>query len=353
VTAGPHQLNPIEAPTERRNPATVDLDLLPTLDLLRMVNAEDAVVAAAVERALPAVAEAVDTAVEVLAGGGRIHYFGAGTSGRIAAMDAAELPPTFAIDPDRVVAHHAGGAEALDSAMEDVEDDEASGRAEAADVRRGDLVLGLTASGRTPFVYGALAAAQATGAATVLVSSNPDATIADVADVHICVETGPEALTGSTRMKAGTAQKLVLNAFSTAVMVRSGRTYSNLMIHVVAKNAKLHGRMVTILMQATGQDEPTCARMLRESDRDLSVALVRMLGHVDADRARDLLAANNGTVRAALAGLGAAAEDTSGNGTGAGRATAAAAAAGPGVSHEHTGEPTFPSPDGTSERDGR
>jgi N-acetylmuramic acid 6-phosphate etherase len=291
---------PVEAPTERRHPRSLDLDLLPTLDLLRLINDEDAQVAPAVAVVLPGIAAAVDLAVAALEAGGVVHYFGAGTSGRVAAMDAAELPPTFGLPPGRVLAHHAGGTDALDTALEDVEDDRESGAADAASVTAADVAVGLTASGRTPYVAGALAEARRIGAHTVLVSANPEAEVAGVADVHICVETGPEVLSGSTRMKAGTAQKLVLNAFSTATMVRLGHTYSNLMTGVVAKNAKLHGRMVGILAQASGSDLDTCARVLLDSDGDLRLAMVRLLGDVDAERARTALDAAGGVVRTAL-----------------------------------------------------
>jgi N-acetylmuramic acid 6-phosphate etherase len=294
------QPTPVEAPTERRHPHSLDLDLLPTLDLLRLINDEDARVAPAVATALPSIAAAVELALDALGAGGCVHYFGAGTSGRIAAMDAAELPPTFGLAPGRFVAHHAGGDEALNTALEDVEDDGDSGAAEAQSLKAGDVAVGLTASGRTPYVAGALGEARRIGAHTVLVSANPAAEAAEFADVHICVETGPEVLAGSTRMKAGTAQKLVLNAFSTATMVRLGHTYSNLMTGVVAKNAKLHGRMVGILAQASGHDLDTCARVLSDSGGDLRLALVRLLGDVDADRARTALDAADGVVRTAL-----------------------------------------------------
>lgn len=299
---------PVEAPTERRNPASFDLDLLPTLELLHRINTEDALVPAAVERALPSLARAVDLAVATLTSGGSVHYFGAGTSGRMAMMDAAELVPTFDLESGRIVAHAAGGAEALDTALEGVEDDEASGQTAASGLLRGDLALGLTASGRTPYVAGALAAARSAGAGTVLVSANPEAEIAGLADVHVCVETGPEVLTGSTRMKAGTAQKLVLNTFSTATMVRLGRTYSNLMTNVVAKNAKLHGRMVAILAEATGADRESCIQVLNESDGDLKVALVRILAQVDGPHAMTALEDADGVVRAALRSLDSSTE---------------------------------------------
>jgi N-acetylmuramic acid 6-phosphate etherase len=291
---------PVEAPTERRNRNSRDLDVLSTLELLRRINAEDALVPAAVERALPCLAGVVDVAVDALRSGGTVHYFGAGTSGRMATMDAAELIPTFDLEPGRVVAHPAGGAQMLDTAVEGVEDDAASGRAAAAGLGRGDLAIGLTASGRTPFVAGALDAARSARACTVLVSANPQAEIARIADIHVCVETGPEVLTGSTRMKAGTAQKLVLTAFSTAVMVRLGRTYSNLMTNVVAKNDKLHGRMLAILAEATGADLDSCRRALHESEGDLKLALVGLLGQVDPARAQAALEVGDGVVRAAL-----------------------------------------------------
>lgn len=290
----------VEAPTEKRNEATVDLDLLPTTALLRLINDEDHRVAPAVAHALPELTRAVDIAVDVLRRGGGVHYFGAGTSGRIAAMDAAELAPTFSLEPGRVVAHHAGGTGALDAAREGVEDDVESGRAEAEELGAADCALGLTASGRTPYVAGALGKAREVGAATILVSANPTAEVAAMADVHVCVDTGPEVLAGSTRMKAGTAQKLVLNAFSTAVMVRMGRTYSNLMTSVVAKNAKLSGRMVTILAEASGRDLDACSRVLTAADGNLQLALVQLLADVDRDRAGQALHDADGVVRAAL-----------------------------------------------------
>jgi N-acetylmuramic acid 6-phosphate etherase len=266
----------------------------------RLYNDVDTRGAAAVAQALPAIEQAVDLGVAALERGGSVHYFGAGTSGRIAAMDAAELPPTFGLSPNRVVAHHAGGAAALDTALEDVEDDVSSGIEAAGVLTAGDLAVGLTASGRTPYVAGALAEARRIGCPTVLVSSHPDAEAAVHADVHVCVDTGPEVLAGSTRMKAGTAQKLVLNSFSTAVMIRLGHTYSGLMTGVVAKNAKLHGRMVGILAQASGCDLDTCARVLHDSGNDLRLALVRLLADVDADTARAALDASGGVVRTAL-----------------------------------------------------
>ncbi|HLU98410.1 MAG TPA: N-acetylmuramic acid 6-phosphate etherase [Thermobifida alba] len=293
----------VRVPTEARNSGTNDIDLLPTVDILRLINSEDATVPHAVAAVLPELARAVDLGVAALRGGGRVHYFGAGTSGRLATMDAAELPPTFGIARDRVVAHHAGGAEALVHAREGVEDDYAGGCADAATVTAADLAVGLTASGRTPYVAGALHRAREAGARTVLVTADPHSALAADVDVHVGVATGAEVIAGSTRMKAGTAQKLVLNTFSTAVMVRLGYTYSNLMVGVVATNAKLRGRMVTILTEATGLSEEVCAEALSRADGDTRIALVCLLTGVDVPTAADALHAAHGSVRAALRAL--------------------------------------------------
>lgn len=293
----------VRVPTEARNSGTNDIDLLPTVDILRLINSEDATVPHAVAAVLPELARAVDLGVAALRGGGRVHYFGAGTSGRLATMDAAELPPTFGIARDRVVAHHAGGTEALVHAREGVEDDYAGGCADAATVTAADLAVGLTASGRTPYVAGALHRAREAGARTVLVTADPHSALAADVDVHVGVATGAEVIAGSTRMKAGTAQKLVLNTFSTAVMVRLGYTYSNLMVGVVATNAKLRGRMVTILTEATGLSEEVCAEALSRADGDTRIALVCLLTGVDVPTAADALHAAHGSVRAALRAL--------------------------------------------------
>ncbi|MEO6999995.1 MAG: N-acetylmuramic acid 6-phosphate etherase, partial [Terracoccus sp.] len=217
----------VEAPTEQRHPGTRSIDTYSSLDVLLALNDEDATVAGAVREVLPELGRLVDRAVESLRAGGAVHYFGAGTSGRLAVLDAAELRPTFNGPAGLFVAHHAGGPEALVNAVENVEDDAEQGAAEAGGLRAGDITIGLTASGRTPFVAGALQRARERGAVTALVTANPRATLAGLADHLLVVRTGPEALTGSTRLKAGTAQKLVLNSFSTAVMIRLGRTWSN------------------------------------------------------------------------------------------------------------------------------
>jgi N-acetylmuramic acid 6-phosphate etherase len=293
----------VQSPTEERNPRTTRIDLVPTLEVLHMLNDEDRVLPDAVRAVLPQLAVVVDEAARRLAAGGRMHYFGAGTSGRLAVMDAAELIPTFGLSPDVVLAHHAGGAAALARPTENVEDDPERGAQEAAAVGAGDLAVGLTASGRTPYVGGALRAARAAGAYTVLVSANPRAELAQDADVHLAVDTGPEAVAGSTRLKAGTAQKLVLNSLSTALMVALGRTYSNLMVEMNAANAKLRGRVLTILTEASGEPEEECARALAEADGEVKTAIVALIGGIEAAKARAALTAGGGRVRAALQAL--------------------------------------------------
>jgi N-acetylmuramic acid 6-phosphate etherase len=294
----------VESPTEARNPRTTNIDRVSTLEVLELINAEDQQVAEAVRTTLPRLAAAVDLAVEALRQGCRVHYVGAGTSGRLGVLDAAELPPTFAVPSEWFVTHAAGGPAALLRAMEGAEDDEEAGARELAEsAKRGDVVVGLAASGRTPYVVGALRASRDLGAATVLITANPHAPVGTEVDVLVAVDTGPEVVAGSTRMKAGTAQKLVLNAFSTAVMVRLGRTYSNLMVDLVASNAKLRGRMLEILGEATGLPAATCADALTEAGGELKTAIVAVLGEVSAERARDALARSEGHVHAALAFL--------------------------------------------------
>ncbi|MFJ8912383.1 N-acetylmuramic acid 6-phosphate etherase [Amycolatopsis sp. NPDC102389] len=300
----PRQVVHVDSPTEQRNPRTTDIDLMSTMGILGAINAEDRRVPEAVAAVLPQVARAVDFAVEALRSGHRVHYFGAGTSGRLATLDAAELVPTFNVPSDWFIAHHAGGARALRQAVEDAEDNAKAGAAEVAEsVAPGDFVLGLTASGRTPYVLGALAAASRHGARTALVSGNPAAVTPPGVDVLIAVDTGPEAIAGSTRMKAGTAQKIILTAFSTATMIKLGRTYSNLMVSMRATNAKLRGRTIRILREATGMSMADCSDALTEADGDLKVALVHLLSGEDVANAAKALTANDGHVRKALDSL--------------------------------------------------
>ena len=271
-----------------------------TLELLQTLNDEDARVAPAVLQVLPQLAVAVDLAVERIRAGGTVHYFGAGTSGRLAVIDAAELMPTFNAPEGLFVAHHAGGAEALLKAVENAEDDAALGAQEAAVIGPQDVVVGVTASGRTPYVAGALTTARATGALTVLITANPQAELAGQVEHLLAVDTGPEVITGSTRLKAGTAQKLVLNSFSTAVMVRLGRTWSNLMVDMVATNAKLRGRVIRILREASGADEVAARKALELASGELKPALLSLLAGVDPDTARGALDLHQGSVAEAL-----------------------------------------------------
>lgn len=290
----------VSAPTEERNPASVGIDRMSALEVLQLLNVEDTSVPAAVRAVLPELARLVDAAVVRIRAGGTVHYFGAGTSGRLAVIDAAELPPTFNSPPGLFVAHHAGGTGALLEALENVEDDEPAGRREAAALTAQDVAIGLTASGRTPFVAGALEVARERGALTALVTAHPESTIGSVVDHLVAPATGAEAVTGSTRLKAGTAQKLVLNGFSTAVMIALGRTWSNLMVDVVATNAKLRGRVVRILREATGADEPAARQALSDADGELKPALLQLLSGIPAAEGRLLLDAHDGSVAAAL-----------------------------------------------------
>jgi len=291
MTASVH----VDSPTEGRNPATVDIDRLPTADVVRLVIAEDATVPAAVAAALPELIAAVDLLVAALRSGGRVHVVGAGTSGRLAALDADEIRPTYGLEPGRWTAHVAPYDGVVDG-----EDDTVAGAAVGTLVGPGDVLIGVTASGRTPYAIAALRTARDSGAATVLLSGNADAAAGSEVDVHVAVHTGPEAVTGSTRLKAGTAQKLVLNALSTATMVRCGRTWSNLMVGAVATNSKLRGRIAAALVAATGEDPDTCADAVENADGDGRVALLTILCGVSAPVAGRALASTGGHVREAM-----------------------------------------------------
>jgi N-acetylmuramic acid 6-phosphate etherase len=277
--------------TEQRNPRTEGIDLLPTPAVLSLLHAEDASVPGAVRPALGVLATVVDEAADRVRQGGRVHYFGAGSSGRIAVLDAAELLPTFGLAPGVVVAHLAGGVGAMVRAAEGAEDNAQAGGMDAADVTAADLVIGLSASGRTPYVAGALAAAASRGAFTPL------------AQAAIVAETGPEALAGSTRLKATSALKLILNSFSTALMIRLGKTYSNLMVEVRATNDKLRIRQVRILREATGKAGGACEAALAEAGGDLRVALVMLVSGASSKEAAGALAVTGEGVRGALAAL--------------------------------------------------
>lgn len=294
----------VDAPTERRYAPSADLDLLDTRQILRVINEADHTVAEAVGAVLDPLSVVVEDAVAALQRGNRVHYVGAGTSGRLGVLDAAELPPTYNAPPTWFCAHIAGGPGALLAAVEDAEDDAAGGADELSRcARTGDVVVGIAASGRTPYVLGALRAAGELGCRTALIAADPHATASAWVDVFIGVDTGPEVVTGSTRMKAATAQKLLLNAFSTAVMVRLGRVFSNFMIDVVPTNAKLRGRMLSMLVEATGHDEEDCRRTLDAAGGDLRAALVALLAGREVAAARGALAGHGNRVRDAVAAL--------------------------------------------------
>lgn len=289
--------------TERRNPRTLDLDTLDTTTLLERMNDEDATVAAAVRAVLPRIADAVERIAAARRRGGRLVYLGAGTSGRLGLLDAVECPPTFGTDPSEVVGLMAGGRDAFVVAVEGAEDDPALGAADVAGLGVGpdDVVVGLAASGRTPYVLGGLGEARTRGAATVAVACNVGSRIGAAADVAIEVATGPEVLTGSTRLKAGTAQKLVCNMLSTASMVRTGKAFGNLMVDVRPTNAKLVDRAQRIVAEATGADAAVAADALASAGDHAKTAIVMLLADCDAPRAQALLDAAGGDVRAALA----------------------------------------------------
>jgi N-acetylmuramic acid 6-phosphate etherase len=288
------------SPTELRNERTLDIDLLPTAVLLERLNDEDATVAAAVREALPDLALVVDAAAHALRVGGRVHYFGSGTSGRLAHLDAAELGPTFSLPPGVVTAHLAGGEAALIRAAENAEDDRDSGAADAAEVTAADVAIGLSASGSAAYVAGALSRARQAGAVTALITANRHSALTALADIVVCADTGPEAITGSTRLKAGTAEKMLLNSFSTALMVRNGRTFSNLMVRVAPVNAKLRTRQIRLLTQASGAAQAESAAALAAADGDLSMALVMLLSGAEPLTARQALDKAHGVVRAAI-----------------------------------------------------
>lgn len=287
--------------TETANPRTTDLDVMPTVELLTVMNAEDRSVPLAVERALPDIARAVDSIVRARRLGGRLIYLGAGTSGRIGLLDAVECPPTFGTEPDEVLALVAGGSDAFLQAVEGAEDD--ADRAEtdlrAVGLTAADVVVGIAASGRTPYVLGGLEYARSVPAATVSIACNPRAPISAVADVAIEIDTGPEILTGSTRLKAGTAQKLVCNMLSTGAMVRTGKVYRNLMVDVRPTNAKLVDRSIRIVAAAAEVDLTTAERAVREAGGNAKTAIVMLLADCGPDEARRRLDTQDGQVRGA------------------------------------------------------
>lgn len=288
--------------TERRNPDTMDLDTMTPLEVVTAMNREDAKVPQAIQPVLPAIAQAVEWAIAALEQGGRVFYLGAGTSGRLGVLDAAECPPTFGVSPDLIVGLIAGGEQAFTKAVEGAEDSRELGRQdlESRNLTAHDLVIGIAASGRTPYVLGALDYANSLGCHTVAISCNQGSAIGQAAQLAIEVVVGPEVLTGSTRLKAGTAQKLVLNMISTATMVGVGKAYHNLMVDVMQTNEKLQVRAQNIVMEATGVDRDTAKDAIAQADGHAKTAITMILAQCSAQEARQRLEKARGHVRQAI-----------------------------------------------------
>ncbi|HZS05162.1 MAG TPA: N-acetylmuramic acid 6-phosphate etherase [Blastocatellia bacterium] len=291
--------------TEQINPNTTDIDHLPTLDALRLINAEDRKVAEAVERVLPAIAQAVERIVEKLERGGRLFYVGTGTSGRLGVLDASECPPTFGVSPDLVQGVIAGGYDACYKAVEASEDDSAAGAADlqARGLAERDAVVGIAASGRTPYTIGAVRYARGLGALTVCITCNENTELARAVEIPIEPVVGPEVIAGSTRLKSGTAQKLVLNMLSTMTMVRLGYVTGNRMSNLRAKNAKLRERAVSILMAECRVDDAGARAVLEAADWNLPVALVMQQAQATRETAETALQRNGSSVTRAVAEL--------------------------------------------------
>ena len=288
--------------TEQRNPNSMQLDSFSAQELVALINREDQQVALAVEKCLPQIASAVEKIVAAFERGGRLVYVGAGTSGRLGVLDASECPPTYGVKPEMVVGLIAGGDHALRHPIEGAEDNVQQGQAdlEEIDFSARDVLVGIAASGRTPYVLGALNYAKQLGATTVSIASNPNSKMAEVADIAIETVVGPEVLTGSSRMKSGTAQKLVLNMLTTASMVLIGKCYQNLMVDVQASNEKLKARALKIVMEATECDNEAAANVLAKANGQVKLAILMQLSGFDALEAQSLLDKSNGKLRQAL-----------------------------------------------------
>lgn len=289
--------------TESRNPASEAIDTLSTIDMLKVINAEDKKVPDAVANTLPEIAQAVDVIANALQQGGRLIYVGAGTSGRLGILDASECPPTFGSDPRQVVGLIAGGHRAILAAVENAEDNQQQAEQDLAELEFSaqDVLVGIAASGRTPYVLGAMAYANQLGATTVSVACNPDCQMEQLANIAICAVVGPEVVTGSSRMKAGTAQKLILNMLTTGAMIRIGKVYGNLMVDVEATNAKLVERQKNIVMAATECERDIAEQALLAADGHCKTAIVMILAQLSASQAKALLAEHQGFIRPCLA----------------------------------------------------
>ncbi|MBU1309015.1 MAG: N-acetylmuramic acid 6-phosphate etherase [Gammaproteobacteria bacterium] len=295
-----NQLNSMSS--EARNPDSIDIDLLSSLEIVQRINQQDQSVALSVSQCLPQVAIVADRIVEAFARGGRLVYLGAGTSGRLGILDAVECPPTFSVPSSMVVALIAGGDGAVYKAVEGAEDDP---QLAVADLQRikldaNDILVGIAASGRTPYVLGGLAYARSLGCYTAAISCNANAPVLSAADTGICAVTGPEVLTGSTRMKAGSAQKMLLNMLSTAAMIRSGKVYQNLMVDLHASNEKLVARAVRIVMQATDCSADDARQALDAAGMSAKLAILHLLSGQSISQCREQLAQQNGFIRRVL-----------------------------------------------------
>lgn len=290
------KLNQID--TEQVNPHTLLIDRVPTLDMVRMINDEDRLVADAVQRVLPSIAVAIDRVVTQLEKGGRLIYCGCGTSGRLGVLDAAECPPTFGTDPALVVGLIAGGEKAFFKAVEGAEDDYGQGRIDLENIQfsENDALVGIAASGRTPYVLGAMDYARTLGAPAIALTCSANSELSRHADVAITPLPGPEVITGSTRMKSGTAQKMVLNMLSTGVMIKRGKVYGNLMVDVKATNEKLCERAVSIVICTTGTDDATARQTLAQCGFSCKIAIVMLLCDLDAKKAGAALTAAGGHI---------------------------------------------------------
>jgi len=291
--------------TEQINPRTKDIDIASTTEILEMINREDSLLPEAVRKEIPNIAKAVDIISESFRNGGRLFYFGAGTSGRLGVVDASECPPTFGTDPEMVQGFIAGGKEAMFVAKEGAEDFPKNRKkdVESKNIKAPDVVVGIAASGRTPYVRGALNKAKDNGCHTILVTTSfhkEAEKLGMKADIYICPEVGPEVIAGSTRMKSGTAQKLVLNMLTTASMIRIGKTYGNIMVDLQQTNAKLKERSKRILMEITGIDHDQAADYLAKSNYSVKLALVMIMADLDVNDAKELLEKAGGFVKKAV-----------------------------------------------------
>ena len=288
--------------TEQRNPNSMHVDSLSALEIVQLMNDEDKQVPLAIEKCLPQIAQAVECIVAAFQQGGRLVYIGAGTSGRLGVLDASECPPTFGVSPEMVKGIIAGGERALRHPIEGAEDSKKQAMVDLQTIQFSskDVLVGIAASGRTPYVIGALEYAKSLGSVTVSIASNPNSAMANIVDIAIDTVVGPEVLTGSSRLKSGTAQKLVLNMLTTASMILMGKCYQNLMVDVQASNEKLKARAIRIVMQATDCDKALAEETLKQADQNAKLAIMMILSGLDRAQAEALLEKHHGKLQLAL-----------------------------------------------------